>query len=48
MHEKKQEEFCNWAIKKLNKGAIFIYSDESWLEVSESVHYKFKVTKHIN
>ena len=46
--KKKRKEFCDQAIKKLNKGAIFIYSDEFQYEVDRLVYHKLRVTKLVS
>lgn len=45
--KKNERSFCDWAIKKLDEGAIFICSDESWHEVGGPARHKLKVTKPI-
>lgn len=46
-HEKKREEFCEWAIQKLKEGAIFICSDESWHEIGGPVRHRQRITKPV-
>ena len=34
-HEQIREEYCGWAIKQCNEGALFIFSDETDIEIAE-------------
>lgn len=43
--EKDRKEFCDWAMVKLDEGAIFICSDESWHEIGGPVRQKPRITK---
>ncbi|MCJ1345879.1 hypothetical protein MMC31_004088 [Peltigera leucophlebia] len=42
--EKKRKEFCDWAIKKLDEGAIFVSSDESYHEIGGPFRQKPRIT----
>lgn len=43
--QKDRKEFCDWAMVKLDEGAIFICSDKSWHEIGGPVRQKPRITK---
>lgn len=38
-------EFCEWALAKLDQGAIFIFSDEAWIEVGGKPRKRPKISR---
>ena len=40
MHEKKRKKFCEWVLEELDKGAIFICSDEKYHEIGGAFRSK--------